>query len=301
VSDGALSLERIGFRPFFAEQFARLDPGLAPARITIAHGESYVAWTQAGVEKAVIVGRRLAEWQTAADRPQVGDWVAGNRSSELGAFLIEHRLERQTCLVRKGAADRTELQVIAANVDVVGIVSALGDGHSAKHERWLIDEARIQRYLAAVAQSGARPLLIINKSDLHPDPAGVAERLAANFSGVPVVTLSGGQSVGLERLDPWLAPGETLVLVGMSGVGKSTLVNSLLGRAAARVGAVRGGDDRGRHTTTHREIFALASGALLIDTPGMREMSLWTAEPNAATSSRAGDDRKRPWRRPRGR
>ena len=300
MGEGAHNLERIGFGPFFAEQFARLEPGLVPARIAIAHGESYIAWTEGGVSKAVIVGRRLADWHTAADRPQVGDWVAGAHSSQLGAFLIEHRLERRTCLVRKGAADRSELQVIAANVDVVGVVSALGDGSDAKHQRWLIDEGRLRRYLAAVAQSGARPLLIINKSDLHPDPAAVAEQLGAAFAGVPVVALSGGQSVGLERLDPWLAPGETLVLVGMSGVGKSTLVNALLGRAAQRVGAVRGSDDRGRHTTTHREIFVLSGGGLLIDTPGMREMSLWSAEPGAEPS-RPGGDRERPRRRSRGR
>jgi ribosome biogenesis GTPase len=299
LSEDRHTLEQLGFGPFFAEQLAGLDPGLAPARIAIAHGESYVAWTEAGVGKAIIVGRRLADWRTAADRPQVGDWVAGVPSSELGALVIEHRLERRTCLVRQAVAARPERQVIAANVDVVGVVSALGEG-DAKRKRWLLDEGRLRRYLGAIAQSGARPLLVLNKSDLHPDPTGVAAHLGEAFPGVPVVTLSSGQSVGLERLDPWLRAGETLVLVGMSGVGKSTLVNALLGRAAQRVGPVRESDDRGRHTTTHREIFALAGGAFLIDTPGMREMSLWDSEPGAAGSAPAGDERHRP-RRHRGR
>ena len=275
MSETGHGLERIGFGPFFAEQVASLDAGLVPARIAIAHGESYVAWTDAGVCKAMSVGRRLAEWQTPSDRPCVGDWVVGARSAELGALLIERRLERRTCLVRQAAADRADLQVIAANVDVVGIVSALGDGEDAKQERWLVNEDRLRRYLTAVEHSGARPLLVLNKSDLHRDPGAVAARLGEAFPGVPIVALSGAAQTGLEGLGPWLGAGETLVLVGMSGVGKSTLVNAQLRRHAQRVTAVPDSDDRGRHTTTHRELFAMSGGAFLIDTPGMREMTLW--------------------------
>ncbi len=275
MSETGHGLERIGFGPFFADQVAKLDAGFVPARIAIAHGESYVAWTEAGVCKAMIVGRRLAEWQTPGDRPCVGDWVVGVRSGELDALVIERRLERRTCLVRQASADRPELQVIAANVDVVGIVSALGDGEDAKQERWLVNEDRLRRYLAAVEHSGARPLLVLNKCDLHRDPGAVTARLGEAFPGVPIVALSGAQRTGLEGLAPCLSAGETLVLVGMSGVGKSTLVNALLGRQAQRVAEVRESDDRGRHTTTHRELFALDGGALLIDTPGMREMTLW--------------------------
>jgi ribosome biogenesis GTPase / thiamine phosphate phosphatase len=287
-------LERIGFRPFFAAQLAKLEPGLVPARIAIAHGESYVAWTATGVSKALIVGRKLAAWQTAADRPQVGDWVAGVHSAELGALLIEHRLERQTCLSRQAAAERPERQIIAANVDVVGIVNALGDGNDPERDLRIINESRLRRYLGAVAQSGARPLLIVNKSDLSPDPAAVAAALAGSFPDVPVVTLSGQQGVGLERLEPWLGRGQSLVLVGMSGVGKSTLVNTLMGGTAQRVGAVRASDARGRHTTTHRELVVLPNGALLIDTPGMREMALWNEEDAGAAASPA--DRRGRWR-----
>lgn len=266
-------LERIGFAPFFAAQLDALGPDLTAARIAIDHGESYVAWTGSGPCKALITGRHN-ERRAAVERPQVGDWVAGAMSPDLSAFIVEHRLERRTCLSRQGAADRPERQVIAANADMVGVVSALGDGE-AKQERWLVNESRIARYLVAVAESGARPLIVLNKSDLHPDASAVAAQLEQRFAGIPVLSVSAAGAVGLERLTGLLDPGATLVLVGMSGVGKSTLVNALLGRDTQRVGDVRATDARGRHTTTHRELFMLPAGGLLIDTPGMREMTLW--------------------------
>ncbi|MEA2701210.1 MAG: ribosome biosis GTPase / thiamine phosphate phosphatase [Myxococcales bacterium] len=269
------SLSSIGFDPFFEAQLGALDGGLVPARIAIAHGESYVSWTRDGVRKAVLSGRRLATWRIAADRPQVGDWVTGTYSDTTGALIIEHLLARRTCLIRRAAGERAEAQIIASNVDVVGIVSAFGDGQDDARDRRLINEGRLRRYLAAVEQSRASPLLIVNKSDLSAKPDEVADGLARLFPGVPIVLMSGQQGLGIERLQPWVRPGQTLALVGMSGVGKSTLVNALLGRDAQDVGAVRESDARGRHTTTHRELFLTESGALLIDTPGMREMGLW--------------------------
>jgi ribosome biogenesis GTPase len=274
-------LAQIGFRPFFAEQLAVLDGGLVPARIAIAHGESYVVWTQDGARKGVLPGRRLATWRTAAERPQVGDWVAGSYSVGTGTLAIEHLLERHTCLQRRAAGTRAEAQIIAANVDVVGIVSAFGEGGDDASDRRLVNPTRLGRYLAAVEQSRARPLLILNKSDLGTEMASVViDTLAGEFPGVPVVLISARQGNGIAELQGRVATGETLVVVGMSGVGKSTLVNALLGRTAQQVGDVRHADARGRHTTTHRELFLTESGALLIDTPGMREMGLW--EPQEA-------------------
>ncbi len=272
------SLSSIGFDPFFEAQLDALGGGLVPARIAIAHGESYVSWTADGVRKAVLSARRLASWRLAADRPQVGDWVTGKYSESADALVIEHLLERRTCLVRRAAGERAEAQVIASNVDVVGIVSAFGEGKDKARDRRLINEGRLRRYLAAVEQSRASPVLIVNKSDLCANPEEAAEALSGSFPGVPVVLLSGQRGLGIERLRPWVRCGQTLALVGMSGVGKSTLVNALLGRDAQDVGAVRAGDARGRHTTTHRELFLMESGALLIDTPGMREMGLWEVE-----------------------
>ena len=272
------SLAAIGFTPFFEAQLDALDGGRVPARIAIAHGESYVSWTRDGVRKAMLSGRNLGAWKIAAERPAVGDWVTGTYSESAGGLVIEHLLARRTCLVRRAAGERDEAQVIASNVDVVGIVSAFGDGRDEARDRRLINEDRLRRYLAAVAQSGAAPVFIVNKCDLSAAPDDVARTMSGLFPGVPIVLTSGQENRGLERLDPFVRPGQTLVLVGMSGVGKSTLVNVLLGREAQRVGEVRQSDARGRHTTTHRELFVTASGALLLDTPGMRELGLWEVE-----------------------
>lgn len=272
------SLASIGFDSFFEAQLAAQGGGLLPARIAIAHGESYVSWTHDGIRKAVISGRRMASWKMAVDRPQVGDWVTGTYSASAGALVIEHLLERRTCLVRRAAGERAEAQIIASNVDVVGIVSAFGDGRDEARGRRLINEGRLRRYLAAVEQSRATPVLIVNKSDLNPRPEEVAADLSRLFPDIPVVLLSSRQGLGVEGLWPWVRPQQTLALVGMSGVGKSTLVNVLLGRSAQAVGEIRERDARGRHTTTHRELFLTGSGALLIDTPGMREMGLWEVE-----------------------
>jgi len=274
--EGGSPLEAIGFDAHFQARLAALGGAFTPARIAIAHGESYIAWTGRGTCKAVLVNH-LDRWQQAIDRPQVGDWVAGTPSDSGEVLSVEHLLERRTCLMRQAAGGRSVAQVIAANVDVVGIVSAFGEGKGARGER-LVNEARLQRYLAAVEQSRAQPLLIVNKSDLSRDPLAIIETLGRHFSGVPVVLTSATRVLGLEGLASFLPPGKTLGLVGMSGVGKSTLVNALVGRAAQRTGVVRPSDARGRHTTTHRELVLMESGALLIDTPGMRELDLWETE-----------------------
>ncbi|HYQ14148.1 MAG TPA: GTPase RsgA [Polyangiaceae bacterium] len=269
-------LSRSGYDAHFEGELAKL-PGLQAARIAIAHGESYVAWAAEGVCKAVVVGRRGAEWLLHTERPQVGDFVAGTYAPT-GDFVIEHVLPRRTCLMRKAAGERNVPQVIASNLDVVGIVSAFGIGNATTQRR-LINERRLARFLTAVEQSGAEPLLIVNKSDLAPDAAAVEAALHSSFPSVPLVLSSTTAASGLEELTTWLQPQRTLGLIGMSGVGKSTLVNALLGRAAQRIGDVRGSDARGRHTTSHRELFLTANGALLMDMPGMREFAPW--DPNA--------------------
>ncbi len=278
MTGGTRTLEEIGYDAHFQARMAALDGALVPARIAIAHGESYIAWSRQGICKAVLVGDRGVTWKEAVDRPQVGDWVAGTYSDSAKALLVEHLLERRTCLMRLAAGEGGTAQVIAANVDVVGIVCAFGDGKNEARDRRLINERRLSRYLTAVEQSRAKAVLIVNKSDLASDPAAIAATLGQLFPGVPVVLTSATRRFGLDSVGEWLGPGQTLGLVGMSGVGKSTLVNALLGREEQRIGEVRESDARGRHTTTHRELFVMENGALLIDTPGMREFGLWEAE-----------------------
>lgn len=288
-----MTLAQAGYDSYFQAELAKLAGQLEPARIAVAHGESYLAWTNRGPGKAIIAGRRSAAWADVTARPQVGDFVAGTFAAGTDEFLIEHVLTRRTCLMRRAAGESNTAQVIAANLDVVGIVSALGPGNGATQRR-LINEARLTRYLAAVAQSGAQPLLIVNKCDLTNDAASVADALRGSFPDVSLVLSSASTESGLEELATWLQPGRTLGLVGMSGVGKSTLVNALLGRTAQRVGTVRDADARGRHTTSHRELFLTASGALLMDMPGMREFAVWQPEgANAAESSRPPRGRAR--------
>ena len=272
------SLEAIGYDSRFAALLAALGDGFIPARIAADHGQSYIAWAHEVPCKAVIVSRRIASWRQSAERPQVGDWVAGTFSESTRTLVIEHVLERRTCLVRQAAGERAMAQVIAANVDVVGIVSAVGDGEDAIRSRRLINEPRLRRYLTAVEQSRAKPVLIVNKCDLNGESNDIADELRTVFPGVPVVLTSAETHFGLNDLVQWLQPATTLGLVGMSGVGKSTLVNALLGHAQQRIGHVRSSDARGRHTTTHRELFLMANGALLIDTPGIREFGLWEAD-----------------------
>lgn len=288
-----MSLARAGYDAYFQAELAKLDGQLEPARIAVAHGESYLAWTNRGSGKAIIARRRSAAWADATARPQVGDFVAGTFAAGSDEFLIEHVLLRRTCLMRRAAGESNTAQVIAANLDVVGIVSALGPGNGATQRR-LINEARLTRYLAAVRQSGAQPLLIVNKCDLVDDAMTVADALRSCFPEVPLVLSAASTASGLEELATWLRPGRTLGLIGMSGVGKSTLVNALLGRAAQRVGAVRDADARGRHTTSHRELFLTDDGAMLMDMPGMREFAVWQPEgSNAAQSSRPARGRAR--------
>ena len=161
--------------------------------------------------------------------------------------------------------------MLAANLDTVLLLTALDQNYNLR---------RIERFLTLVRESGAQPVVVLNKSDLHPDPAAAVAETAAVSGDAPVVTLSAAQGSGLEQLDPWLQPAATIALLGSSGVGKSTLINRLLGTARQATAALSDDKDRGRHTTTHRELFVTPGGALVIDTPGMRELQFW--DPPAA-------------------
>ena len=262
-----MQLEKLGWNGFFASQAC----AGVPARVSSATRERFLVWTENGEVEASVSGQVRRNGSTW---PAVGDWVALRPD----APVIQQVFERRTVLSRKTSGRAMDEQVLATNIDALFIVSGLDGDYN---------ERRIERYLVVARQSGARPVILLNKADLAEqygiDVDAIVERLH-DWSGAPVLAVSAAAGDGLEGLADLLAQGETAALIGSSGVGKSTLVNRLLGQARQVIGEVRTGDDRGRHTTTVRSMFIMPGGWLLIDMPGLREVQLW-ATPEQLDSS----------------
>ncbi|HLA76853.1 MAG TPA: ribosome small subunit-dependent GTPase A [Vicinamibacteria bacterium] len=262
------SLAALGWNQPFEQALAALgSPGLVPARVAAQYTHLYRVWTEDADLLGSMVGRFRVEAESPADYPVVGDWVAVAARPAEGSATIEAVLPRRSRFVRKVAGDHLQEQVVAANVDTVFLVCGL-DGD--------FNPRRIERALVLAQESGAQPVVILSKADLCQEvPARLAEveRLAP---GVPVHAVSCRSGAGLADFEHHMGPGSTVALLGSSGVGKSTLINTLLGEDRLKTQAVRRQDSRGRHTTSHRELFLLPSGALMIDTPGIRELQLWS-------------------------
>jgi ribosome biogenesis GTPase len=261
-------LKKLGWSGFFQSQLA----GGIPGRVASANHGRFLVWTEAGEVDAGVTGllrRNSALW------PAVGDWVVLKDDAE----VIAKVLDRKTKLSRKQPEREVREQVLAANIDVLFIVSGLDRDYN---------ERRIERFLVMAHESGARPVVLLNKSDLavelHLDLDEVVARTQLLCPGVTVVPLSALSDHGLDALPAQLAPGETAALIGSSGVGKSTILNRLLGDERQRTNAVRAGDSRGRHTTTTRELFVMPGGWLLMDLPGLREVQLWASTEDLADS-----------------
>ena len=261
-------LRKLGWSDFFHEQIAGESPLPLVARVIEEQRGGYrVAGDFDGA--AEVSGRVRHEARTNADFPAVGDWVCVSPPMGVERALITRRLERRSTISRKAAGRGFEEQVVAANVDTIFLVTALAED---------LNPRRIERYLTAVREAGAEPVVIINKTDLSEDPDGEVGAVRARLPFVDVIAISARRAEGLEALDVYLTPAHTVALIGSSGVGKSTLVNRLLGHDLLRTAATRGGDGRGRHTTTSRHLVDLPGGAMLIDTPGMRELQPWVEE-----------------------
>jgi ribosome biogenesis GTPase len=281
-------LAALGWSESFAASFApHAAAGLLPARVALQHKHAYTVLAAAGEFTATCTGRLLHHAATTAALPAVGDWVAVQPRPAEAHADIHAVLPRRTCFSRRAAGDAAAQQVVAANVDTVLLVSALDRDFNLR---------RIERYLAAAWESGARPVIVLNKADLHPDPAAAQAEVQSLVAGVPVVLLSAAPAArssdapygNTERLAPWLEPGTTVALLGSSGVGKSTLVNRLLDHDRQRTGALSDVVHKGRHTTTHRELLVASAGFLLLDTPGLRELQLWET-PAAAVDTTFAD------------
>ena len=246
--------------------------GLVPARVIVQQRNLYRLVTAAGEIEGRISGR-FAHEAAQGSYPVTGDWVAVELKGD--AAVIAHILPRKTSFTRMAAGTAKDMQVVAANVDMALLAASLNADLNLR---------RLERYLAATYESGASPVILLTKADACEDAEPLIESVAAIAFGVPIVAVSVRTGQGLDEVSALLAPGKTAVLLGSSGVGKSTLVNVLAGAELMATKAVREDDARGRHTTTHRELILLPSGALILDTPGMRELSLWDAEAGVAAA-----------------
>ncbi len=257
------SLQDLGWGPFFQNHITDPRAGLFPARVAGHSHGIYRLLSASGDLTASVAGRLAHEAAQRAALPVVGDWVLGRLASP-GQAVIENVLERRTKLSRIAPGERTEEQILATNVDVVFLVTSLTREFNPR---------RIERYLVQIWESGARPVIVLNKEDLVESPDEFL-RQAEETPLVDVLLTSATTGSGIERLRGRLGAGETAVFVGSSGVGKSSIINRLLGDTVQAVRAVRAGDDRGRHTTAAREMLLLPAGGVIIDTPGLRELQV---------------------------
>ena len=262
-------LERLGWNDFFQQQIAADTPAPLVARIVEEQRGAYrIAGDFDGW--AEISGKFRHDARRSGDFPAVGDWVCVTvPASGSERAIITRRLDRRSTISRKAAGRAVEEQVLAANVDTIFLVTALADD---------LNPRRLERYLTVVREAGAVPVVVLNKSDLSADPDAQAADLRARLPFVDVQPVSAKHGEGLQALDPYLSPAQTVALIGSSGVGKSTIVNRLLGRELLRTAEISDVDGKGRHTTTSRHLVELPGGALLIDTPGMRELQPWVEE-----------------------
>ena len=267
------ALQELGLSPFFLQQLHALSSDGVVGRVACERRGEYEVMTTCGVLRASLSGR-LEHSLPDDDRPTVGDWVVVEPAEPVGR--VHHVLERQSVLRRAGVDGTSRAQNLAANVDLCCVVSALsaGDAHA---RRRALNPRRIERYLLTAENSHIPALVLVNKADVvtAEEAAAAVVELSDALPRARVLLVSAQTGQGLRELVAELTAGSSAVLLGSSGVGKSTLVNSLLGAEQQRVSAERAEDARGRHTTTERQLLKLASGALLIDTPGMRELALW--------------------------
>jgi ribosome biogenesis GTPase len=265
-----MQLSTLGWDSHFEESFREYkSQSLLPARVAREHKSLYLAYSEAGELTAKVKGKLRFEAGSNANMPAVGDWVAVRPMDGEARAIIHGVLPRKSAFIRKVAWVKTEGQVLAANVDIVFLVMGLAKNFNLR---------RLERYLTLAWESGARPVVVLNKADLCDDVESRIAEVGAVAFDIPTHAVSARDGTGIDAVREHLGAGKTAALLGSSGVGKSTLINRLLGTERLPTGEVREADGRGRHVTTSRELVVLPGGGLVIDTPGMRELQMWADE-----------------------
>ena len=264
-----MTLAELGWNGAFAASYEpwQLKTDVRPGRVAIEFNQIFRVYVEEGEVDAVTAGRLKHRASSRAELPAVGDWVAVRQRPEDGAVIVGV-LPRRTAFTRRAAGEPTGEQVVAANVDVVFVVMGLDRDYNPR---------RLERYLLMARESGAAPVILLTKPDLSPDLSAHIRDVTTLAGDIVVHVVNPKRGEGVEQLHAHLAAGRTAALLGSSGVGKSTIINRLVGVDVQRTREVRPSDSRGRHTTTHRELVMLPGGGLIIDTPGMRELQLWDA------------------------
>lgn len=259
-------LKSLGWNDFFASHWQQLDQNLLPARVIAQEKGLYRVQPHPDAPLwATLAGRFRNQSVVTEDLPSVGDWVAVSLDGGSDRAMIHHVFPRQTCMMRKMAGGEYQIQIIASNINTLLIATSMNED---------LNPRRLERYLTLGWDSGAVPVLLLTKADLVPEAAEVVAGVAKEIPGVDVHGVTVEDLNSISCLSKYFAPGQTAAMVGSSGVGKSTLINHLIGREVLRTQGIREDDGKGRHTTTARYLFATKWGGLIIDTPGMRELQL---------------------------
>ena len=263
-----MRLSQFGWDGRFSGLFKELGrDDLEPARVLLESARVYTLVGETGEIQAGVSGRFQHRAAERKDFPVVGDWVAVESDAGADQAVIHEVLPRNSAFLRKEAGKRTQAQVIAANIDTVFLVSGL-DGD--------FNPGRVERYLMMAWESGAKPVVVLNKADLCADLDRAVDTIEAVAPSVPVLPVSAVAETGIERLTEHICATKTVAFLGSSGVGKSSLVNLILGTDKQQVRDVREDDSRGRHTTTHSQLFVIPGGGIVMDTPGLRELQVWS-------------------------
>lgn len=270
------TLHTLGWTAFFEQQLEDSNRAeFVPARVLEEQRERFTLATETSEWLADVSGRLRHQAVSRADFPAVGDWVLAQPPQGSDRTVIQRVLNRMTCLSRKVPGRDHDEQILATNVDVVFVVASMNKD---------LNPRRVERALTLVHESGALPVVLLTKADLCADALAARREIEAVARNADILTVSALQRTGLDAVRLYLAAGQTAVLLGSSGVGKSTLINALAGKEMLATGEIRTDDDRGRHTTTHRQLITLPNGGMIIDTPGIRELQLWAGEDSLDTA-----------------